>query len=309
MRNVALDPIMKLARRLPNPADHAPGVTAMSPSRVQLLDHPHTSFAKRRMLGARADGGPVIPASLALGVRRSLGRDPFGRGRGRRRSRPRRRCRASPAARGRAASRSGRLVVIRTLASWALPICLLFRRPSSATSTCSRSSSSSSQRASRFSSSHSGSGSGNSVRWTLGGLSGVAGPVIPRLLGRVRDDRGQQPGQVVVQPGQHELRGARVGAVGGLGVEPVLEHVEVEARQLDRAELVDPLIDPVELEPLVGRPDVADHAVELAERPAVDLVQGWRGRPRRGRTAGSPRGCPAGSGTCCGSCDRPPTSP
>ena len=85
----------------------------------------------------------------------------------------------------------------------------------------------------------------------------------------------------VVQPGQDELRGAAVGAVRGLGVEAVLEHVEVEARELHRAELVDPLVDPVELEPLVGRPDVADHLVELAERPAVDLVQ--RGRVDRRR--------------------------
>ena len=105
----------------------------------------------------------------------------------------------------------------------------------------------------RSGSSQAGSGSGHSARWTLAGLPGRAGEEVPELLGRVRDDRGQQPGQDVVQPGQDELRGAAVGAVGRLGVEAVLEDVEVEARQLDRAELVDPLIDPVELEPLVGR--------------------------------------------------------
>ena len=100
--------------------------------------------------------------------------------------------------------------------------------------------------------------------------------VIPRLLGGVRNDRGQQPGQVVVQPGQDELGGSTVGAVGGLGIKAVLEHVEVEARKLDRDELVDPLIDPVELEPLVSGCDVADHLVELAQSPEIDLVQrGW----------------------------------
>ena len=141
--------------------------------------------------------GPVVPAPLALGVGRSLGRDGLARGgRGRRRSRPPRRCRASPAARDRAASARAGWCVIRTFASWALPIVLLFRRPSSATSTCSRSSSSSSQRASRCSSSHRGSGSGNSARWTLERPVAAGGPVIPRLLGGVRDDRGQQPGQV-----------------------------------------------------------------------------------------------------------------
>ena len=104
---------------------------------------------------------------------------------------------------------------------------------------------------------------------------------LPEFLGRVRDDRREQAGQRVVEPGQDELRGAAVGAVGVLGVEPVLEDVEIEARQLDRAELVDPLIDAVELELLVGRADVADHLVELPQGPAVDLVQGF-GSHRRG---------------------------
>ncbi len=215
----------------------------------------------------------------------------------------------SVASRSRSGSqRSGRAVAIRTRASWALPMTFSLRSPSSANSTCSRSASSSLQRASRLVVPP-GSASGNSARWTLDRGPSGRRPELPQLLGRVRDDRGEQPGQGVVQPGQDELRGAAVGAVGRLGVEPVLEDVEIKARQLHRAELVDPLIDPVELELLVGRADVADHPVELPEGPAVDLVQGRRVDRLRGRTARNPRGSPAGSGTCCGSCDTPRTSP
>ena len=169
-----------------------------------------------------------------------------------------------------------------TFASWALPIVLLFRRPSSAIKICSRSLSRSSQRASRllvvpsrvrlreF-------GQVNAGRPRRGG-----GPVIPQLVRGVRDDRGQQPGQVIVQGGQHKLGGPPVRARGGLGVKPVFQDIEVETRKLDRAELVDPLVDPVKLKSFVRGPDVTDDLVELAEGPAIDFMQRWRGRRRRG---------------------------
>ena len=48
-------------------------------------------------------------------------------------------------------------------------------------------------------------------------------PIIPRFIGGVRDDRGQQAGQVIVQPRQDKLGGPAVGARGGLGIEPVLQ--------------------------------------------------------------------------------------
>ena len=73
--------------------------------------------------------------------------------------------------------------------------------------------------------------------------------------------------------GQHELGGPAVGARGRLGVEPVLQDVEVEARELDGAELVNPLVDPVKLKPLVCGPDVTNHLVELAQGPAIDFMQ------------------------------------
>ena len=87
---------------------------------------------------------------------------------------------------------------------------------------------------------------------------------------------------MIVQPGEHKLRGPAVGARGGLGVKPVFQDIEVEARKLDGAELVDPLMDPVKLKPFVGGPDVADDLVELPESPAIDRMQPCPGRRSSG---------------------------
>ena len=107
-------------------------------------------------------------------------------------------------------------------------------------------------------------------------LAGRSGPVLPQLVGRVRNDRGQQPGQVIVQGGQYKLGGLTVAArrVPRRRADP--SRRRGKSSKLDGAELVDPLIDPVKLEPFVRRPDVADHLVELAQSPAIDFVQ--RGR-------------------------------
>ena len=99
-----------------------------------------------------------------------------------------------------------------------------------------------------------------------------AAGVIPRLFGGMRNNRCQKPCQVIVQPCQHELGRPAVGLDGRIGVKAVFDDVEIEARQLDDAELVDPLIDPVKLESFVSFPDVTDNLVELAEQPAVDFV-------------------------------------
>ena len=259
---------------------------------------------------SRPTVGPIVPAPSRT-WRRPIARPgrPRPPRRGRRRSRPPRRCRASPAARDSGSQRSGRagrdpdpgLLGAADRLSLPQPLerdqHLLAERDQLVPAGVARLVV------------PPGVGLGELGQVDARPPFGAGGPVVPRLLGGVRDDRGEQPGQGVVQPGQHELRGAAVGAVGRLGIEPVLQHVQVEARQLHRAELVDPLIDPVELEPFVGRPDVADHPVELARAPSGRSRAGSTGRPPRGRTAGSPRGCPAGSGTCCGSCDTPPTSP
>ena len=46
------------------------------------------------------------------------------------------------------------------------------------------------------------------------------GQDVPEFLGGVGDDRRQEPGEILMQLRQDVLRGATVGAVGGLGVDP-----------------------------------------------------------------------------------------
>ncbi len=200
------------------------------------------------MKSVLADRRPIVPAPLALRIRRSLGRDDLDLGRGvgddldLRDDAKRRQQALDPAP-----ARSGWLVPIRTLASWALPICLAlpqtFERDQDLLAEL--------------------------EQLVPAGVAGLVVPPrvwlrelrqvnagrprtgragIPRLLGGVRDDRGQEPGQVIVQPRQHKLGGPAVGARGCLGVKPVFQYVEVKTRKLNRAKLVYPLVDPVKLE-------------------------------------------------------------
>src|SRR5437660_864358 len=75
------------------------------------------------------------------------------------------------------------------------------------------------------------------------------------------------------------LRRAPPRVVGQRGVEPVLDDVEIEGRQVHRAEVVHAVEDGVELVLVVGPPDAADQARQAIEDPAIDLVQARVGLP------------------------------
>ncbi len=100
-----------------------------------------------------------------------------------------------------------------------------------------------------------------------------AGHVAPRFLGREREDGRHEPRQRAEDVEAHGLRRAPPRVVGQRGVEPVLDDVEVERRQIDRAEIVHGVEDRVELVLVVGAPDAGDQAREAIEDPAIDLVQ------------------------------------
>src|SRR2546425_6128191 len=105
------------------------------------------------------------------------------------------------------------------------------------------------------------------------------GKVAPRLFAGEREDRRQEPRQRAQDVVADGLRRAPPRIVGQRGVEPVLDDVEIEGRQVHRAEVVHAVEDGVELVLVVGPPDAADQARQAIEDPAVDLVQARVGLP------------------------------
>ena len=88
----------------------------------------------------------------------------------------------------------------------------------------------------------------------------------------------------------------RRGSVGGVAVQPVLQHVEVEGRQVGRGVLHELVVDEVELVAVVGVEHARDHLPVPVQRVAVELVElaprAARPSPGRSRT-----GSRAGSGS------------
>ena len=98
------------------------------------------------------------------------------------------------------------------------------------------------------------------------------GDVRPHLVRGEGQDRGHQPRQRGEQLEAHRLGGAAHRIVGGPDVEPVLDGVEVERGEVDRAEVVDRVEGHVELEVLVRLPPARDQITEAQQGPAVELV-------------------------------------
>ena len=121
---------------------------------------------------------------------------------------------------------------------------------------------------------------------------------LPDLVAGEGEDRGEHLGHGVEDQEQGGLGAAALQAVALLAVEAVLDDVEVEARKLHHAEVVDRVGDGVELIVVVGLRDLLDQLVELGDGPAVEGQHVRRGRP--GCRRRSPRGCRGSSGRCCG---------
>ena len=67
------------------------------------------------------------------------------------------------------------------------------------------------------------------------------------------------------------LCGAAARRVGGVGVEPVLEHVEVERRQVGGDVVDQRAVDVVELEVVVGGSNPRDQIAEHGEGVAIEI--------------------------------------
>ena len=106
--------------------------------------------------------------------------------------------------------------------------------------------------------------------------------VVPDLLGRERQDRRHQANERVQDAVAGRLGRPALRRVRRRGVEPVLQDVEIERREVHRAEVVEALEREVELVRLVRLPHPLDRPVEPQHRPAVQARErGVRDRVRR----------------------------
>ena len=125
----------------------------------------------------------------------------------------------------------------------------------------------------------------------------AAGDVAPHLVGGEAQDGRQEPRERRQHLEADRLRRAPLGVVGRRHVEPVLDDVEVERREVHRAEVVRRVEHDVELVLVVGPARRARSA-----RPGAGAPSGRSrpsGRRRRGRARDrSRRACRGGSGTC-----------
>ncbi len=91
------------------------------------------------------------------------------------------------------------------------------------------------------------------------------------LLAREGKDRGDEPGEGVQDPPQRGLRRPARDRVGGRGVEPVFQDIEVEGGQVHGAEMVQGPVNLVKLVLLVPLEAFPDQAPGAHQGPAVDF--------------------------------------
>ena len=100
--------------------------------------------------------------------------------------------------------------------------------------------------------------------------------MLPHLVGGERQHRRDRGGEHVGEAPQHGLRRAPSRVVGVRAVQPVLEEVEVDRRQVDVAEVVDGVVDDVELVVAVGPFDSARQLPAPAQEERIDRWQAIR---------------------------------
>ena len=125
----------------------------------------------------------------------------------------------------------------------------------------------------------------------------------PDLFRRERQDRREPAHHRLGDPEHRGLRRAPRMALRRRRVEPVLQHVEIEAAEVDAAEVVHLLVDQVELVVAISRDDLFLQLLACATTPSD------RARPARPATPGrvpdrSRRDCRAGSARCYGCAGR-----
>ena len=130
----------------------------------------------------------------------------------------------------------------------------------------------------------------------------LARHVAPDLLRRERQDRREPAHHRLGDPEHRGLRRAARVALRRRRVQPILEHVEIEAAEIDAAEVVHLLIDEMELVVAIGRDHLFLQLLRCATAPSD------RSPPARPAAPGpspdrSRRDCRAGSARYCGCAD------
>ena len=99
----------------------------------------------------------------------------------------------------------------------------------------------------------------------------LAGEAPPDFIGGKGQNRGDQAGERIENPVHGGLGTASRQAPGLGGVKTVLEHIEIERREFDTAEVMDGVVQDVELILLITTLHPLDQPFEFREGPAVDL--------------------------------------
>ena len=92
----------------------------------------------------------------------------------------------------------------------------------------------------------------------------------PRLLGGEDQDGREQTTQGIENFMHRELSGAAARRIGGVTVHSVFGDVDVEAAEIDCAEVIDAMINLVELEGRIRAPAFRNDMIEPIENPAID---------------------------------------
>src|SRR5437763_1821323 len=92
----------------------------------------------------------------------------------------------------------------------------------------------------------------------------------PRLLGSECQDRCEQTTERVENFMHRKLGGAASRRIGRVAIHSVFGDVDVEAAEIDCAEVIHSVVNLVELEGCIGVPAFRDDMIEPIENPAID---------------------------------------
>ena len=95
----------------------------------------------------------------------------------------------------------------------------------------------------------------------------------PCLLGGEYQNRREQTTQRIENFMHRELGRAAARRIGGVAIHPVFGDIDVEAAEIDRAEVIDAMVNLVELEGCIGVPAFRDDMIEPIENPAIDYCR------------------------------------
>ena len=101
----------------------------------------------------------------------------------------------------------------------------------------------------------------------------VAAEITPRFLRREDENRGEQLAERREDLMHGHLRRATPRRIDRVAIHPVLCDIDIEAAQIDGAELVKSVVDLVKFVSRVGRATLFDDLLKTIENPAIDERQ------------------------------------